>query len=47
MPRKKKTANEMSDQEIANKVFPKKVKKVLDEIAHKDDDKQPNKSSQS
>ncbi len=47
MPKKKKTATEMSDQEIANKVFPKTVKKQLDDIAHKDDDKPANQPSQS
>ena len=34
MPRKKKTANEMPKEDLAKKVFPKKVRKELDRIVH-------------
>jgi hypothetical protein len=47
VPRKKKTANEMTDKELAKAMFPKKVKKALDEIIREQDDKEPNQSSQS
>ena len=34
MPRKKKTANEMTTEELAKKVFPKKVHDELKRIVH-------------
>ena len=48
MPKKEKTANEMSDKELAESIFGKQAKKKLDQIAHKDDDKaktEPSKDS--
>lgn len=42
---KKKTAKEMTDEELAKRIFPKKVKEELDKIAHKDDEKQDSDSS--
>ncbi len=45
MPRKKKTAKDMTTEELAKKVFPKKVRDKLKEVAHekdgKSDSKQP------
>ena len=41
MPRKKKTAREMTTEELACRVFPKKVKRELDRVAHEGDDKPP------
>ena len=38
MPRKKKTANEMTTEELAKKVFPKKARDELKRIAHERDD---------
>ena len=35
MPRKKKTARDMTNEELARSVFPKKVRDKLDEEAHK------------
>jgi hypothetical protein len=37
MPAKKKPAREMTTEEIAKRVFPKKVRERLDEIAHPKD----------
>ena len=37
--RKQKDPSEMTTQELAEKLFPKKLKKALDEIAHEKDDK--------
>ena len=39
MPKKKKTAKDMTTEEIAQKVFPKKVRDKLMGIAHEKDDK--------
>ena len=39
MPRKKKTARDMTTEELAKKVFPKKVLDKLREVAHEKDDK--------
>ena len=39
MPRKKKAARELTTDEIARKVFPKKAIKRLKEIAHERDGK--------
>jgi hypothetical protein len=46
MPRKKKSPREMTTEEIAKKVFPKKAIERLKEIAHEKDEKEPNQSSQ-
>ena len=46
MPRKKKTANEMTTEELAKSVFPKKVVEKLKEVAHERDDKEPEQLSQ-
>ncbi len=37
MPKKKKTAKDMTTEELAKKVFPKKVRDKLKEIAHAKD----------
>ena len=42
MPRKKKPARELTTEEIARKVFPKKAIERLKEIAHERDDKGKN-----
>ncbi|MFH0941792.1 MAG: hypothetical protein V1823_02045 [Chloroflexota bacterium] len=39
MPRKKKTAKDMTTEELAKKVFPKKVLEKLKEVAHEKDRK--------
>ena len=39
MPRKKKTAKDMTTEELAKKIFPKKVRDKLKEIAHEKDEK--------
>ena len=39
MPRKKKTARDMTTEELAKKVFPKKVRDKLKEVAHGKDSK--------
>ena len=39
MPRKKKTARDMTTEELAKKVFPKKVRDKLKDIAHEKDHK--------
>ncbi len=39
MPRKKKTAKDMTTEELAKKIFPKKVREKLKEIAHEKDSK--------
>ena len=39
MPRKKKSAKDMTTEELAKKIFPKKVREKLKEIAHEKDDK--------
>jgi hypothetical protein len=46
MPNKKKSPREMTTEEIAKKVFPKKAIERLKEIAHEKDKKEPNQSSQ-
>jgi hypothetical protein len=45
MPRKKKSPREMTTEEIARKVFPKRVIETVKEMTHKDDEKKPNESS--
>lgn len=42
---KKKTAREMTDEELARRIFPKKVKDALDKIAGKSEEKQEPDSS--
>lgn len=37
--RKEKHPSEMTTQELAERLFPKKLKKKLDEIAHEKDEK--------
>ena len=39
MPKKKRTAMDMTTEELATRVFPKKVLKKLKEIAHGKDSK--------
>ena len=39
MPRKKKTAKDMTTEELAKKIFPKKVRDKLKEVAHEKDHK--------
>ena len=39
MPRKKKTADDMTTDELAKKLFPKKLRDKLQEIAHEKDEK--------
>ena len=39
MPKKKKKPHDMTTEELANKVFPKKVVEELKRIAHEKDDK--------
>jgi hypothetical protein len=46
MPSKKKSPREMTTEEIAKKVFPKKAIERLKEIAHEKDEKESNQSSQ-
>ena len=46
MPRKKKTARDMTTDELAKRVFPKKVLEQLKRIAHEKDDSADNNSSQ-
>ena len=43
MPRTKKTAKDMTTEEIAQKVFPKKVRDKLKGIAHERDSKSESK----
>ena len=43
---KKKAAREMTTEELARSVFPKKAIEKLKEIAHEKDDKEPNQSPQ-
>ena len=45
MPTKKKTARDMTTEELAKKIFPKKVRDKLKEIAHEKDDKSGSKST--
>ena len=40
MPNKKKTAMDMTTEELAKRVFPKKVRDKLKQIAHERDDNQ-------
>ncbi len=44
MPAKKR-ATEMTDEELAKRIFPKKVKEELDKAVHKDDEKQESEPS--
>ena len=47
MARKKKPASEMTTEELAKRLFPKQMKKKLDEVAEGNDPKtRSNKSSQ-
>jgi len=39
MPERKKKANEMTTEELARRVFPKKVVDELKKIAHQNDEK--------
>ena len=39
MPRKKKKLSELPDEQLINKLFPKKVVDKMKEIAHKKDNK--------
>ncbi|MFC2003435.1 hypothetical protein ACFLV4_05785 [Chloroflexota bacterium] len=39
MPKKKKTARDMTTDELAKRLFPKKVVDKLKEVAHEKDDK--------
>ena len=39
MPRKKKTARDMPTEELAKKIFPKKVRDKLKEVAHEKESK--------
>ena len=39
MPHKKKTAIDMTTEELAKKIFPKKVRDKLKEVAHEKDKK--------
>ena len=40
MPRKKRTAKDMTTEELARSVFPKKVVEELKRVAHERDDKE-------
>ena len=40
MPRKKKTAQDMTTQEIAKRVFPKKVIDEIERVARESDERQ-------
>ena len=40
MPRRKKTARDMTTQEIAKRVFPKKVIDEIERVAHESDERQ-------
>lgn len=39
MPKKKKTAMDMTTEELAKRVFPKKVRDILKAVAHEKDSK--------
>ena len=39
MPKKKKRDIDLTTEEVAKKLFPKKVREELDRIAHENDDK--------
>jgi len=45
MPRRKKTAREMTTEELAKSVFPPKVLTELKRIAHEGENLKPNQSS--
>ncbi len=45
MPKKKKRVIDMTTEELAKKVFPKKILEKLKEIAHEKDDKPDSKST--
>ncbi len=45
MPRKKKTARDMTTEELAKKIFPKKVRDKLKEVAHEKDKKSDSNST--
>ena len=47
MPRKKKTARDMTNEELAKKIFPKKVRDKLKEVAHEKDKKEGDLASNS
>ena len=44
MPRKKKTAKDMTNEELAKKLFPKKLRDKLHEIAHEKDNNEGDKN---
>ena len=44
MPRKKKTAKDMTTEELATKLFPKKLRDKLKEVAHEKDKKEGGKT---
>lgn len=39
LPKKKKTANDMTTDELAKRIFPKKVRGKLKQVAHEKDNK--------
>jgi len=39
MPKKKKTARDMTTEEIAKRVFPKKVIEEIERVAHESDER--------
>ena len=41
MPRKKQRLNELPDEKVIKKLFPKKVVEKAKEVAHEKDSKQP------
>lgn len=43
MPKKKKQDIDLTTEEVAKKLFPKKVREELDRIAHEKDDKEDTK----
>ena len=46
MPKRKKKAYEMTDEELKRRIFPKKVRDELERIAHENDDEEDNQPSQ-
>ena len=47
MPRRKKKASELTTEEAMKKMFPKKVREKLHEVAHKKDDEPEKQTSES
>ncbi len=41
MPKRKKKATEMTTEELARRIFPKKVVREIERVAHESDDKVP------